>query len=161
MFKVSLFRFAFCFAAFTATTSMATAAPVQPVSAHAGIYGYIVLPSGTAVTVELNEQTAAEDVAVGNALEFKVRGDVRVNGKVVIKHGSRATGRVKNIKKGCNSKCFEITFTVEEVEAIDGQMVPLNSSPHIVKAPCCDGNTLAQIGTLVRANTMGEVEVKD
>lgn len=121
---------------------------------------YIIVPSGTALSVKLNEQLPAEMLSAGNAIEFKVQGDVRINNLVVIKHGDRATGMIKSVTSACSGKCSQIVFTVDEVQAIDGQMIPLNATPHVLKAPCCNGEALATIGTLVRANTLTEVKVK-
>ena len=120
----------------------------------------ITLSAGTQISLMLNESIDAESVAVGNALDFTVRSNVTVNGKVVIAAGSTATGWVKNVKKACNGKCAEITITVESAQAVDGQTVNLRSIPHIVKAPCCDGTTTANIGTNLTAHVLNDIKVE-
>ncbi len=119
----------------------------------------ITLTAGTQISLTLNEAIDAESVAVGNALDFTVRSNVTVNGKVVIAAGSIATGWVKNVKKGCDGKCAEITITVESAQAVDGQTVNLRSIPHIVKAPCCDGTTTANIGTNLTARVLNDLKI--
>jgi hypothetical protein len=141
----------------TASINASAASPIFPMHLLAP---YIIVPSGTAISVKLNEQLPAEMLSAGNAIEFKVQGDVRINNLVVVKHGDRATGMIKSVATACSGKCSQIVFTVDEVQAIDGQMIPLNATPHVLKAPCCTGEALATIGTLVRANTLTEAKVK-
>jgi hypothetical protein len=170
--KKSIFNLAsICFFALLAMTANATTATPEIYLFQATVVqedcsmekpaGYIILPAGTRVTLILNQETGANDFSVGNAIEFKVKGDVRVNGKVAIPDGARATGVITKVKKSCEGKCSEITFTADEVQAIDGSSVALNSTPHIVKVPCCDGDAQANIGTLVRATTLDEEKIKD
>lgn len=153
----NFFRLTF-FAAFLSATTSAVAAPhfntlfVAPQQ-------IISLTAGTQVSLTLNEAVDAESVAVGNALDFTVRSNVTVNGKVVIAAGSIATGWVKNVKKACNGKCAEITITVESVQAVDGQTVNLRSVPHIVKAPCCEGTTTANIGTNLTSHVLNDIKI--
>lgn len=144
--------------------AFALAAPLFAVSSK-GAYCFeapqqiVTLPAGTQVSVTLNEMLDSETVAVGNAIDFNVRSNVVVNGKTLIAAGATATGWVKNVKKGCNGKCAEVTITVESATAVDGQTVNLRSIPHVVKAPCCDGSTQAQIGTNVTARVLNDVKI--
>lgn len=157
MINCSSFRASFFAAALLmSTTTFAASFPIA-LSVSASYQQMITLTAGTQVSVMLNEAIDVESVAVGNALDFTVRSNVVVNGKVVIAAGSTATGWVKNIKKSCGGKCAEITITVESAQAVDGQTVNLRSIPHIVKAPCCEGTTSAQIGTNVTANVLNNL----
>lgn len=118
----------------------------------------VTLSAGTAVSVTLNEAIDAESVSVGNSLDFTVRSNVTVNGKVLIAAGASATGWVKSVKKGCGGKCTEITITVENAMAVDGQMVNLRSIPHVVKAPCGESAT-ANIGTNLSARVLNDIRI--
>lgn len=152
----------FCTALFCALFNSRTAQANQPLPLpFFAPSGYIIVPMGTAITVKLNEQLPAEMLSAGNAIEFKVQAAVRINNKVVIPHGARATGMIKSVTTACGGKCSQIVFTVDEVQAIDEQMIPLNATPHVLKAPCCTGEALANIGTLVRANTLTEAKVTE
>lgn len=147
------------FAALTfATTSSFAANPVAP-TFDAAPFQMITLTAGTQVNLMLNEAIDGESVAVGNAIDFTVRSNVMVNGKVVIAAGSTATGWIKNVKKSCNGKCAEITITVESATAVDGQTVNLRSIPHIVKAPCCEGSTTTNIGANLTAHVLNDVKI--
>lgn len=97
----------------------------------------ITLRAGTVVSLTLNEEVNSDEIYVGNTLDFMVRSNVTVNGKVVIAAGSIAEGWVRKVKRGCNGACAEITITVENVQSVDGQRIFLRSIPHKVKADCC------------------------
>jgi len=153
----NFFRFAFL-AAFISLATSAMAAP-HINTIFVAPHQIISLTAGTQVSLSLNEAVDAESVAVGNSLDFTVRSNVTVNGKVVIAAGTIATGWVKNVKKACNGKCAEITITVESVQAVDGQTVNLRSIPHIVKAPCCEGTTTANIGTNLTARVLNDIKI--
>ncbi|HMX40960.1 MAG TPA: hypothetical protein PK971_16295 [Saprospiraceae bacterium] len=143
---------------FACATAATHAAPSHLVTNYS-VMQIVTLTAGTQVNLMLNEEVDSESVAVGNALDFTVRSNVIVNGKVVIAAGATATGWVKNVKKGCNGKCSEITITVESATAVDGQTVNLRSVPHIVKVPCCDGNTTANIGTNLTARVLNDIHI--
>ncbi len=159
MFKSMFFRAAIL-CTFTAATFTASAIPPVPAIA-ASAFMPIVLTAGTPVSLYLNEEIHAENLTAGNALDFTVRANVMVNGKVLISAGSIASGWVKKVKKACDNKCSEITIEVQEVRAVDGQMVRLRSTPHIVRVPCCDSkeNADAAIGTNLRANVQDDITI--
>ena len=117
----------------------------------------ITLPAGTVVNVSLNEAIDAESVSVGNALDFFVRSNVTVNGSVLIAAGATATGWVKNIKKSSNGKSFEITITVENAQAVDGQMVNLRSIPHVINA--APNSAKADIGANLSARVLNDTKI--
>lgn len=158
MFNVRFSRL-LLFAAALTFSATALAVPSKVNTLRVAPRQIITLPAGTQVSLTLNETIDAESVAIGNALDFTVRSNVTVNGKVVIAAGSIATGWVKNVKKACNGKCAEITITVESAQAVDGQTVNLRSIPHHVKAPCCEGSTTANIGTNLTAHVLNDLKI--
>ena len=120
----------------------------------------ITLRAGTAVSLTLNETFNAEDVSVGNAIDFMVRSNVTVNGKVVIAAGAIAEGWVKDVKGACDGTCkgcATITITVESVQTVDGQRIYLRSIPHVIKAPCCRGAANGNIGTNLSARVLNDI----
>ena len=157
MFNHTSFRFALI-AALALSTFSASAVPSQ-LTTNASVMQIITLTAGTQVSVMLNEFVDSESVAVGNALDFSVRSNVVVNGQVLIAAGATATGWIKNVKKACGGKCAELTITVESATAVDGQTVNLRSIPHIVRVPCCDGSTTANIGTNLTAHVLNDIKI--
>ncbi|MCE7924534.1 MAG: hypothetical protein DYG98_15920 [Haliscomenobacteraceae bacterium CHB4] len=152
MFKPFVFRSLFA-VAFTLANAAVNALPAP------AFYQLVNLTAGTVVNVTLNESIDAESVSVGNSLDLMVRANVTVNGKVLIAAGATATGWVKSVKKGCDGKCSEITITVENAMAVDGQMVNLRSIPHVVKAPCCKGTAKADIGANLSARVLNDIKI--
>ena len=123
----------------------------------------VTLTAGTQVSLTLNEEFSADEVSVGNSLDFFVRSNVTVNGKVVIAAGATATGWVKKVKTACDGKCSEITITVESVQAVDGQTVNLRSIPHVITVPCCGSNKTnasANIGTNLTARVLNDIRIE-
>ena len=157
MFNHTSFRF--LLAAAIAFASVSAYAVPTHLTTSASVMQIITLTAGTQVNVMLNEAIDGETVAVGNALDFSVRSNVVVNGQVLIAAGATATGWVKNVKKACGGKCAEITITVESATAVDGQTVNLRSIPHIVRVPCCDGTTTANIGTNLTARVLNDLKI--
>lgn len=158
MLNINFFRFSMLALALTVSAT-SFAAPGKLDILKSAPYQLITLTAGTQISVSLNEAIDGESVAVGNAIDFTVRSNVTVNGKVVIAAGSTATGWVKNVKKSCGGKCAEITITVESAQAVDGQTVNLRSIPHIVKAPCCEGTTTTNIGTNLTAHVLNDLKI--
>lgn len=122
------------------------------------------LKAGTIVSLQLNEEVDIEEMQVGNTLDFLVRSDVRVNGKVVIATGTIAEGWVKRIWTSCEGRCTKITITVENVQTVDGQRIYLRSIPHTVQVNCCDDNNyqpaVIPLGTKVSARVLNNVNIE-
>ncbi|MEM6318162.1 MAG: hypothetical protein AAF960_10860 [Bacteroidota bacterium] len=118
--------------------------------------GRIILREGTPVHLELNEKITAAKKNIGHTVEFLVRNDVVVNGKVLIASGSSAFGKVTDVERtkacdcnACNDESSVLTIRVESVRAVNGTSVMLNSTPHTVTASCMDGIATVNIGTTV------------
>lgn len=121
----------------------------------------IVLEAGTPVSVKLNQEIDANTVSPGNTLQFIVVGDVKVNGKTLILNGAYAEGTVENVVPGCDGKCSKLTIAVETAQAVDGQMVRLYGTPHVITTPCCNGGAAkAIIGVRMRAAVKDDITIK-
>ena len=122
----------------------------------------VTLRAGTIVSVELVEELDPRDLAAGNAIDLMVRSNVMVNGKVVIASGAIAEGIVKKVNRGCKGDCMEVTITVENVQAVDGQRIYLRSVPHIMKAECCGKrkhSSVLNIGTKISSRVLNDVKI--
>ena len=113
----------------------------------------VMLSAGTPVQVTLNEALDLDVVMVGHAVDFTVRNNVTVNGKVLIAAGAWASGVVRKVKTGCDGNCGTITITVEEARAVDGSVVRLRSMPHTMQAEAAD------IGVHLRALVLDDAWV--
>lgn len=122
----------------------------------------VTLPAGTIVSVATNETIDADEVQIGNAIDFFVRSNVTVNGQVVIATGAIAEGWVKKVITSCEGKCSKITITVENVQTVDGQRIYLRSIPHTVKVDCCGWGAEAakiNLGTNLSARILNDVQI--
>ena len=158
--KLFVNLFVFALMAFANSTSATTDA--CPVLDDA----LITLPAGTTVSLSLNEELNSDDFFVGNAIDFMVRSNVTVNGKVLIAAGTFAEGTITSVKNSCKGECPEITISVDNVQAVDGQRVNLNSKPHKVKARCCntcgnqDEKAVINMGTSISARVMDSTQIE-
>lgn len=89
----------------------------------------IIIPSGTIVRLENSSEISSENLIPGQTVDFFVSGDVKVEGKTVIKNGAVAKGYVTRVEKAKGlGKEGSIEIEIRSVEAIDGTEVRLTSS---------------------------------
>lgn len=122
----------------------------------------VTLRAGTVVSVTTNEEIQADEIQVGNSIDFFVRSNVTVNGQVVIASGAIAEGWVKKVMTSCDGRCSKITITVENVQTVDGQRIYLRSIPHTVKIDCCgdsENEAVITIGTNISARVLNDVNI--
>lgn len=120
---------------------------------------FVTLWAGTVVSLELAEAIDGSNVSVGMELSFRVRSNVVVNGQIVIVTGAMATGKIKKIRRQCDSFCADISVAVSMVQAVDGQQVFLRSTPHQLKVDCCRGDGKIRVGAKVSANTLNDAKI--
>ena len=147
-------------------TNQSKAENTEPCPTIDNQMGYVILPAGTLVTLELNEEVSSEDVEVGHTLEFTVRNDVRVNGKVLIRAGSVAEGRVTKVDKfldacsTCDDTCSKVTVRVESALTVDGQSALLNSTPLTKRGGCAGvGPATLDIGSRISARVRNDLTI--
>ena len=147
---------------FAISGSVFAATPIAPITED---FQLITLRAGTVVSVELMEELNPHHLSAGNAIDLMVRTNVVVNGKVVIATGAIAEGMVKKVVAGCNGDCTEVTITVENVQAVDGQRVYLRSVPHVMKTKCCygkkykKGGATLTIGTKISSRVLNDIKI--
>jgi hypothetical protein len=99
-------------------------------------------------------------VTVGKVLQFKVRTNVLAEDEVVIKTGALAIGRVKAIEQNTHNNPEEIRFELQYVQAVDGQMVPLNGNELSVRGQFSNEGTTVQFATSITAQVMNNQKIK-
>lgn len=89
----------------------------------------VTLPAGTRIDLETVSTVSSEKIQVGESVDFKVRADVTVDGKVVVRAGSIAKGVVMSSKKARGiGREGSIEVQVKSVQAVDGKSIPLSGS---------------------------------
>lgn len=87
----------------------------------------VTLIAGTAVHVVLFEHVNSGLSTLGETVDMKVAGDVRVGNQVLIAKGARVKAQVGNVgRRGMMGKGGDISFSPVSVQAVDGQWVPLD-----------------------------------
>ena len=87
----------------------------------------VFVPKGTKIRLEFVDGLSSKTARIGDEVLFKVVEDIVVDGKVVIRKGTEATGNVRKVERGrrfgVNAR---VTIDLREVEAVDGTRVPVS-----------------------------------
>jgi hypothetical protein len=86
--------------------------------------GDVILNAGTNIALETVSMIESDRVSVGQTIDFRVKYDVKVDGKVVVSAGSTARGQVMRAQKakGLGKEGF-LEVQIKSVTAVDGQEV--------------------------------------
>lgn len=144
------FSFFLLFSLFSAATF---ANEVPPVA-------IITLQAGTSLSFTLSEELESIDAEIGNVVELRLRGNVTVNGMVVLRDGAIAEGEVTRVKRNCGDGCIEsISITVNTVQAVDGQRISVQGS-HFKRSAQCDSCTATiHSGTRLKATVLNDNQI--
>ena len=89
----------------------------------------IRIPAGTRLDVEASYAVSSSDVRSGDLISFRVLIPISVSGVVVIEDHALVTARVVQAKRaGHWGKAGRLSWTMEDVVAIDGTRVPIQIS---------------------------------
>lgn len=89
----------------------------------------VTLKAGTPVILATVETVSSKTTVSGNTVDFKVVTDVIVDGNVVIPAGTIAKGQASNVSKASAiGKGGEITVGINNINALDGTLVPLSGA---------------------------------
>jgi hypothetical protein len=103
-------------------SATAISAPAQPQPRE------LKLPAGTPVDIEATYTVSSIDFRPGDYLSFRVLVPVMIDGVTLIDRGSLVTGRVVEAKRGGHwGKAGRLSWTIQDVVAIDGTRVPLQA----------------------------------
>ena len=93
------------------------------------------LQEGTTVRVRLLEKLdTGNKPQVGEQVAFEVADDVEAKGQVLVRSGARATGTITESEKAkWGGRKGKLEFTVDYLQAIDGQNIRVRSTANRVK----------------------------
>lgn len=132
-----------------------------PVPSLKGIFDHdVTLQAGTLVLLETSEKIQSSQVTVGKSLQFRVRTQVMAQGRVVIRSGAIAVGRVRAIRSYTFNQAEEISIELQYVQAVDGQMVPLNGNEQTLKGQFAGQEATIESGTAITAHVTNTIEIK-
>lgn len=89
--------------------------------------GNVLLKAGTQLQLELVNMIDTEMITSGQTIDFRVKFDVKADGKVVIAAGSIAKGQVIRAEKAkALGKAGQVQIEIKSVTAVDGSHVYLS-----------------------------------
>ncbi len=92
----------------------------------------ITIPDGTLITLYLMDDLSSKTNRPDDPVHFKVREDVRINGKVVIAWNAPGVGKVAIVGgRGLAGKAGSVNFTVDYVQAVDGSKIRVRGAPTV------------------------------
>ena len=84
-----------------------------------------ILPSGTLLTVKLEDALSAAKVRAGDTFLASVAANLAIDGNPIIERGATATGHVESVRADDHSGYFQLTLTAITVE---GRQLALRTS---------------------------------
>lgn len=114
------------------------------------------LKAGTLVMLESTETINSHTMTIGQLVQFKVKTNVYAEGKLVIRTGALALGRVKSVQKATYNHPAQMTIELTSVQAIDGQSIALNGTEQTLKGAYRNQGMSIHQGTMVSANVMND-----
>ncbi|MFN4255004.1 MAG: hypothetical protein ACK4Q5_08380 [Saprospiraceae bacterium] len=134
--------------------------PINPAAEFAAPTKKVTLSAGTLVILESNESLFSGAVAPGKMIQMRVRTNVFAEGKLVIRTGATALGRVKSIEGTTFNAPESVTIELFYVQAVDGQQIPLNGNEQTITGTAPNEGTTVPVNTLITSQTMNDQEIK-
>jgi hypothetical protein len=89
----------------------------------------IKLKNGTPAVIRLTDTVSANSASVGSSVSFKMVGDTKINGKVVIRDGEMGTAQVTTaVSNGMIGQAGKLIISDFGTHSVDGSFVPLRST---------------------------------
>ena len=86
------------------------------------------LPAGTTVVMETISELSSANMSAGQSVPLRVKYDVIVKGKVLIKGGAMASGQITSVEqRGGMGKKGSFNMRPTVAQSIDGQMIVLTN----------------------------------
>lgn len=102
------------------------------------------IPDSTPVKVVLSESLDSETNKPGYIIYFRVLEDVRFRGLRVIAKGARARGRLLDSRDRSHlGEAARLEWSMMDVEAVDGQRLPLRGGSEVAGTELSQGKTVA------------------
>ena len=102
------------------------------------------LPAGTVVVLETTAPVSSKDAQVGQSVGVRVKYDVVVKKKVLIKAGAAGSAQITDAQAGKGmGKQGSLALRPSVVQAADGQMVPLTGSGSSATGEAKTGTSVA------------------
>lgn len=142
-----------------ALTANATSSIGQPIAKALNL-NKSTLAAGTIVILETTEAMKTGQATVGQLVYFRVKTNVKAEGDVVIATGAMGLGRIKSIDPSSYNSPETFHIEVTSVQAVDGQMVPLNGQELQLKGKYSGQEAEADAGKTITAFVTNDIKIK-
>lgn len=113
----------------------------------------IIMPRGTAISVETLNEEKGDHLNVGYILDFRVRDEVKVNNFTLVANNAPVEGEVIRVEYD------EIQIEVRTVKAVDGKLI--NTRGRLVASrPCRKCPLVIPKATGIKAYVLDDVAIK-
>jgi hypothetical protein len=113
----------------TPKTVLAQDAPSTATTTPTAAAAEVTIPDGTELMVVLQDEISSGTATEGDPVNFKVKDDVKINGKVVIARDTLAKGTIANAQKaGRMGKGGKLGIRIESTTTVDGEKIRLRAS---------------------------------
>ena len=113
----------------------------------------IIMPRGTAISVETLNEEKGDYLNVGYILDFRVRDEVKVNNFTLVANNAPVEGEVIRVEYD------EIQIEVRTVKAVDGKLI--NTRGRLVASrPCRKCPLVIPKATGIKAYVLDDVAIK-
>ena len=114
----------------TAVNSVQESPPVTVTPVSQTQFREVKIPAGTALDIQATHSVSSMDAQVGDLISFRVLVPVKAGDVIVIPDHALVTGRLVKAKRaGHWGKAGKLTWTMQDVVAIDLTRVPLTANP--------------------------------
>ena len=120
----------------------------------------VELPAGTTIILETNERLSSDLATVGQLIRCKVKTDIVVEGKAVIRTGAQAIARVSKIQKNTYNEPESIIITAISVQATDGQQLAIHGIEQSIKGQFPNQGVEIKPNTLLSGSIANNYQVK-
>jgi hypothetical protein len=76
----------------------------------------VVLPAGLEVALSLETEVLHGQSAVGDAIEARLKNDIRLGKEILIPKGALARGRIIELSRHEDPTCYTVSFQMDEIE---------------------------------------------
>lgn len=89
----------------------------------------VTIPDGTELVALLDEEISSSSATEGDPVNFKLKDDLKIDGKIVVAKDTLIKGTITNAQKaGRMGKGGKLGIRVESTTAVDGQKIRLRAS---------------------------------
>ncbi|MGA2987723.1 MAG: hypothetical protein ABSG32_28370 [Terriglobia bacterium] len=132
--------------------------------------GTVLLPEGTPIHLVLMDDLQGKDLQIKQTVHFKVREDLVVGSKILVKTGTEAIGHIESVSKsGLLGKSGRLVLQFDYVETVSGTKIMLRGGAGVsggkggaltgLSAMWYGPNANLPVGTMINAYVIHDQQI--